>query len=93
MHKTMGLSDQMNILGIFGSPRKGGNTDILLQEALESASSAGATVSTIRCCDLHIQGCLECGGCDETGACVVDDDMSLMYPKLLDSDVDRKSVV
>jgi|UniRef100_A0A7C4AS36 multimeric flavodoxin WrbA len=77
----------MNILGIFGSPRKGGNSDILLQEALESAENAGAKVSTLRCCDLNIQGCIECGGCDQTGVCVVEDDMSLVYPKLLDSDV------
>ncbi|MGB9618658.1 MAG: NAD(P)H-dependent oxidoreductase, partial [Desulfomonilaceae bacterium] len=33
---------QMNILGIFGSPRKGGNSDILLEEALASAENAGA---------------------------------------------------
>ncbi len=77
----------MNILGIFGSPRKGGNSDILLQEALDAAEKAGATVSTLRVCDLNIQGCIECGGCDETGVCVVEDDMSLVYPKLLDSEV------
>jgi len=76
----------MNILGIFGSPRKGGNTDILLQEALESAAGEGATVSTLRCCDLQIEGCVECGGCDETGECVIDDEMTLVYPKLLESD-------
>lgn len=77
----------MKILGIFGSPRKGGNSDILLQEALASGATGGATISTLRCCDLQIQGCVECGGCDETGECVIDDDMTLVYPKLLESDV------
>ncbi len=77
----------MNVLGIFGSPRKAGNTDILLQAALDSAAGAGATVWTLRCCDLEIRGCIECGSCDETGECVIDDDMTLVYPKLLESDV------
>jgi len=76
----------MRILGIYGSPRKGGNTDILLDKALQAARSAGADVSSIRCCDLKIAGCAECGGCDRTGKCVVDDDMQSVYPKLYESD-------
>jgi multimeric flavodoxin WrbA len=77
----------MKVLGIYGSPRKGGNTDILLDEALKGAASEGAEVTSIRCCDLNLAGCVECGGCDNTGECVVDDDMQLVYPKLLESEV------
>ncbi|MBI5249743.1 MAG: flavodoxin family protein [Desulfomonile tiedjei] len=77
----------MKVLGIYGSPRKGGNTDILLDEALKGASSAGAEVSSIRNCELSISGCLECGGCDDTGVCVVEDDMQSVYQQLLDADV------
>jgi multimeric flavodoxin WrbA len=76
----------MRILGIYGSPRKGGNTDILLDKTLQAARSAGADVSPIRCCDLKIAGCAECGGCDRTGKCVVDDDMQKVYPKLYEAD-------
>jgi len=76
----------MRILGIYGSPRKGGNTDILLDKALQAARSAGADVSSIRCCDLKIAGCAECGGCDRTGKCVVDDDMQSVYPQLYEAD-------
>jgi len=75
------------VLGIYGSPRVGGNTDILLEKALAGAESAGAVVSTVRCCDLNIEGCLECGGCDDTGVCVVADDMDSVYPQLLESEV------
>ncbi len=32
-------------------------------------------------------GCVECGGCNETGECVVDDDMQLVYPRLLESKI------
>ena len=76
----------MQVLGIYGSPRRGGNTDMLLDQALEGAGSSGADVSLMRCCDLNISGCIECGGCDETGECVVDDDMQAVYPRLREAD-------
>ncbi len=81
-----GIETGMKVLGIYGSPRKGGNSDVLLDEALKGAESAGARVSSIRCCDLKINGCVECGGCDKTGKCVVDDDMQSVYPQLEEAD-------
>jgi multimeric flavodoxin WrbA len=72
----------MKVLGIYGRPRKGGNSDQLLNEALKGARDAGAEVTTIRCVDLDMSGCLECGGCDETGECVLQDDMQSVYPQL-----------
>jgi len=77
----------MKVLGIYGSPRKGGNTDQLLDKALEAAQGAGADTSEIYARRLKISGCLECGGCDKTGECVVDDDMQTVYPLLEKSDV------
>ncbi len=77
----------MKVLGIYGSPRKGGNSDILLDEALKGAESAGATVSSIRVCELNISGCRECGGCSETGACVQKDDMGSVLSRLYEADV------
>lgn len=70
----------MNVLGIYGSPRKGGNTDVLLDRILEGAASAGASVDKVFCRKLKVSGCLECGGCDDTGECVVQDDMQDVYP-------------
>ncbi len=73
----------MRILGIYGSPRKGGNSDVLLDEALAAAAAAGAQVERLYCRKLkNLSGCLECGGCDETGECVVQDDMQEVYPLL-----------
>jgi multimeric flavodoxin WrbA len=77
----------MKVLGIYGSPRKGGNTDTLLDEALRGAAEAGAEVSSVHCCDLDMIGCIECGGCDDTGECILDDEMNEVYPKLLEADV------
>jgi multimeric flavodoxin WrbA len=76
----------MKVLGIYGSPRKGGNTDRLLDEALKGARDAGAEVSSVRCCDLKMSGCIECGSCDKTGQCAVPDDMQNVYPQLLGAD-------
>ncbi len=77
----------MNVLGIYGSPRKGGNTDQLLDQALKGAESAGAQTSAVYARRLKVSGCLECGGCDETGICVVKDDMQSVYPLMEESAV------
>jgi multimeric flavodoxin WrbA len=77
----------MKVLGIYGSPRKGGNTDQLLDKALEGARSAGAEIRTVYARDLTMCGCIECGGCDKTGKCVVEDDMQSVYPLLEEADV------
>ncbi|NIR16562.1 MAG: flavodoxin family protein, partial [Desulfobacterales bacterium] len=72
----------MKALGIYGSPRKGGNTDQLLDKVLEGAKSGGAETSSVYARDLDMSGCIECGGCDKTGKCVVKDDMQDVYPLL-----------
>ena len=77
----------MKVVGIYGSPRKGGNTDLLLDKALEGAASAGAETVQIYARKLKMVGCLECGGCDKTGKCVVKDDMQGVYPLLETADV------
>ncbi len=77
----------MKVLGLFGSPRRGGNTEILLEEALKGAEKEGAEIERLYLSDLKITPCTECHGCDETGNCVILDDMQKIYPKLLAADV------
>jgi multimeric flavodoxin WrbA len=77
----------LKVLGIFGSPRKGGNTDLLLEEALKGAEAEGARVERLRLTDYTITPCKECHGCDQTGNCVILDDMEKIYPKLLEADI------
>jgi multimeric flavodoxin WrbA len=77
----------VRVLGIYGSPRRGGNTDLLLDRVLDGAREAGGEVSVLYARDLRIGGCLECGGCDETGECVVPDDMEKVYPLLEEADI------
>lgn len=77
----------VKVLGIYGSPRKGGNTDLLLDRILEGAQAAGAEVESIYVRKLKISGCIECGSCDDTGECAVHDDMDTVYPMLQEADV------
>ncbi len=76
----------MKVLGIYGSPRKGGNSDLLLDRALEGAGETGAEIRRVYVRELNLGGCRESGGCDKTGRCVVQDDMQTVYPLLLESD-------
>ena len=77
----------MKVLGIFGSPRRGGNTEILLEEALKGAEKEGAKLERLYLGDFTLTPCKECHGCDRTGDCVILDDMQKVYPRLLESDV------
>ena len=76
----------MNILGIMGSPRIKGNTDILLDKALEGAQSRGAEIEKIIIDKLNISPCKEYYGCLNDGNCVIHDDMDGIYPRLLQAD-------
>ncbi|TKJ46455.1 NADPH-dependent FMN reductase [Candidatus Aerophobetes bacterium Ae_b3a] len=76
----------MKVLGLFGSPRRGGNTDLLLEEMLRGAQSRGAEIERIFLSDWDISGCRECRRCEITGNCVIQDQMQKLYPKLLQAD-------
>ncbi len=72
----------MKVLGILGSPRKKGNTDILLDSVLSGARAAGARIEKISLANMKFSPCIECGGCDKTGVCVLKDDLTPVYDKL-----------
>lgn len=74
----------MKVIGISASPRRTGNSEILLDKVLEGAVSRGASVEKIILNELNIKPCQECGGCDKSGLCVIRDDMGRLY-NILDS--------
>lgn len=80
------MSEKIKCLGIAGSPRKGGNTELLLNEALAGAAEAGAETEMIKLRYFRHAGCIGCDGCFKEGKCVVQDDMQQIYPKLLAAD-------
>ena len=76
----------MKVLGISGTPKKGGLTDVLLDKALEGAASAGCAVEKVVLNDMAFRPCQDCGGCDATGVCVLDDDLKAVYDKVKAAD-------
>jgi len=69
----------MEVLGISGSPRKDGNTEILLREALRAAEQAGCETRAFLLSEKTVAPCKACGGCFQSGACVLQDDMQELY--------------
>ncbi len=72
-----------DILAIYGSPRRKGNTSLLLKEAVRGAKEAGAQTEEVVLRDLDMSPCLEIYGCTKTGRCSVQDDFQDLYDQLL----------
>ena len=77
----------MKVLGIAGSPRKNGNTDLLLAEMLRGAASKGAETKTVFLRDLQLSTCQHCDACLKAGICKIKDDMQGVYTDLQQADV------
>jgi multimeric flavodoxin WrbA len=75
------------VLGLSGSPRIDGNSETLLDSALDGAKSCGAEVIKVRLNDLDMRGCQECDRCFDDGECVLDDDMQRIYRLIEEADI------
>jgi multimeric flavodoxin WrbA len=53
----------MKVLAFNGSPRKGGNTELLLRKVLEPIEEAGIETELIQVGGTNIHGCKACFGC------------------------------
>jgi len=69
----------MNVLGISGTPRKGGNSEILLDAALQPFVEAGWNVTKILLSEKKIEPCVGCEACIGGEACYIADDMTKVY--------------
>lgn len=76
----------MKVLGIAGSPRREGNTEILLDEALRGAEEKGLETEKIVLTSFQINPCRACHSCSQRGECALKDEMQLLYPRLLAAD-------
>lgn len=76
----------MKILGLSCSPRKSGNTELLLAQALEAAAGEGAETELLQTAGREIKPCDGCASCRKTGVCHIDDDMQTIYKKMVEAD-------
>ena len=74
------------VLAIAGSPRKGGNSDTLLESFIKGAKASGHDVEKLYAASLKIAPCDEGNGCHRMGTCHIHDDMQDVYRKLLEAD-------
>ena len=79
-------ASKLKVLAIAGSPRRHGNTDLLLQQVIAGAASKGAEIKTLNLSELNVSPCRHCDGCLKTGKCVIDDDMQWLYTDLREVD-------
>ena len=75
------------VLILSGSPRKGGNSDILCDEFMRGAKESGNEVEKIRVAEKQIGYCRGCYACRDTGKCAIQDDMEGVLQKIIDADV------
>ncbi len=77
----------MKILGFIGSPRKGENTDVLVNHILDKAKECGAETKLYNICDMKIGGCVACLACKSNpGTCSIEDDMLPLYDEIVGAD-------
>ncbi|UCF94782.1 MAG: flavodoxin family protein [Desulfobacterales bacterium] len=72
-----------NIVAVYGSPRRNGNTATLLKKAVEGARDCGAQVEEIVLRDLRMSPCLEIYGCKHSGECRIRDDFQHAREQIL----------
>jgi len=78
----------MKILALIGSPRKGGNTEILTDLILEESAKNGHSGQKIRLYDHDILPCIDCRGCKKgEHICGLNDGMKELYPLLEEADL------
>lgn len=75
----------VKLCAVFGSPRRKGNTALLLKRAIEGARDAGAEVTEIVLRDKKLSPCLEIYGCKNSGKCVIKDDFHDIVDQMLES--------
>lgn len=76
----------VKVLGIACSLRKGSNSGVILDRALEGARAAGAETERLNMLDAKINPCDGCRGCLKSGVCLIEDDMQDWLPKIAAAD-------
>ncbi len=83
---------EIKVLGVCGSPVRGGNVEALLSAALRSQDERpGVRYETVHLADLKISDCVHCNWClrkqDGDRRCSREDDLAFVYPKVEECDV------
>ena len=92
MSGTRKTNNKYKIVAIYGSPRIGGNTAVLMDYFLKGImentrySEGAVTIDSLLIKDKNISPCRECCNCSKTGECIISDDMQEIYKLLIEAD-------
>ncbi len=73
------------LLALYTSPRREGNTSLLLDALAGGAAEAGLGLQEFRVAEMDLRPCRACNACFRDGECVQRDEMQLIYPHLTDA--------
>ncbi len=73
------------LLAIAGSPRRGGNSDLLLEEVIRASRQEGIETTLLRVSELNLSPCTACGACWKNGECAINDEMQAVYNQLVEA--------
>jgi multimeric flavodoxin WrbA len=76
----------MKVVAFNASPRPGGNSELLLEATLKPIAEAGHELTVFRLNHMRLKPCQDCGGCDTTGKCIINDDMAEIYDAIRSAD-------
>jgi len=76
----------LKAIGIVGSPRKGGNTEILTAHCLQAIAEEGLDTELVSLAGLDIKGCNACGYCSDHDGCSIEDDLQPVYARMAEAD-------
>ena len=76
----------MKIIAFLGSPREKGNTELLLNAAVKAVEDSGFAVQIFNLNKMNVSPCQNCGGCEDTGVCVFEDDMAQIFTAIREAD-------
>jgi multimeric flavodoxin WrbA len=85
-HPLTKAESTLKIVAFNGSPLPGGNAEILMNAALRPLREAGRDIAVYPLNTLNIRPCQDCGGCTETGVCVLRDDMTGIFDAIRAAD-------
>lgn len=75
----------MKALAIVGSPRLNGNSHVLAQACLDVVAGQGIQTECVHIAGLNLAGCTDCGVCKLEETCSIEDDLMLIYDKMIES--------
>lgn len=79
--------EAIKVVGILGSPRRGGNSEILLDKCLNVAEKKGAHIDKFVLNTMKFRPCQECANITKDGKCRIQDEMQKIYPVMEEADV------